>query len=293
MEYIVDQNTYVLAKNSKKENVTNKEIHDVLFKIMCEFDRICRKHQIGYALAFGSALGIYNYGNFIPWDDDVDIVIDYFDRLRLIEALKEDLGEDFSFECYETNDKYNILIPGLKVRYKHSEIKEKNHFRLPNRVSKNNGLFIDVVFMMGLPEEKTHKKLLRKAFWKMPLYVFLDAFLHIDPKNMKKRMKTLEEKVATENKNSEIIGQSVIMPFQIFPLRKEHQIRYPKAVIYPFKEYEFNGKKFYSFNMLKEFCILMYGEKSLKVKNDSQYIDPFPPQNRKSDHLLKVDIYKK
>ncbi len=293
MEYIIDNNTYILSKDKNKNDVTNHQVHDVLFKLLEEFDRVCRKNNVGYALAFGSALGIYNYQGFIPWDDDIDIVIDYFDRFKLIEALEKDLGEDFAFECYERDDRYNILIPAIKVRYKPSHIKEKNHFRLPNRVNNSDGVFIDITYLMGVPNnEKEHKRMLRKSWWKMPGYVILDALFHINPKKLKIKMKKAEENWANKYKDSEIISQSVIMPFQIYPKKKYHHISFPKEVIYPFKEYVFNGKKYYSFNKLKEFCILMYGERSLKKEINGQYVDPFPIKKRKSDHLILVDIEK-
>ena len=82
--FIEDNNTYILARDKQKHNVTNFQIHDIVFKIILEIDRICRKRNIPYALAFGSALGLYNYGDFIPWDDDADIIIDYFPMIRAI-----------------------------------------------------------------------------------------------------------------------------------------------------------------------------------------------------------------
>ena len=80
-EFIVDNNRYILAKDQNNNDVDNKTVQDIVFQIILEIDRICRKHKIDYALSFGSALGLYKYGDFIPWDDDADIVIDYFDQL--------------------------------------------------------------------------------------------------------------------------------------------------------------------------------------------------------------------
>ena len=83
---------------------------------MVEIDRICRKNNIPYALAFGSALGLYNYQGFIPWDDDADIAIDYFDIPRLAAAFKKDLSDEFEFTCYEADERCNVLIPTFKVK---------------------------------------------------------------------------------------------------------------------------------------------------------------------------------
>ena len=157
-KYITDNETYILAKDKNNHNVTNHQIHDIVFKILLEIDRLCRKHNIHYALGFGSALGLNNYGGFIPWDDDADVVFDYPDYFRFMEVLKSELSEDFTFECYEVDDRCNVLIPPMKIRYKNSYIKEKNSFTLPNRTKRGNGIFVDVCPFMGVPEkEKEHK----------------------------------------------------------------------------------------------------------------------------------------
>ena len=294
MEYIVDNQTYILGKDKNKKDVTNHEVHDVLFKIILEIDRICRKNDIPYALAFGSALGVYNYAGFIPWDDDADIVINYFDRLKFIDSLKNDLSDDFVFECYEDDNRYNILLPALKIRYKHSYIKEKNHIRLPNRVNKSNGIFVDITYLMGTTEnEKKHRRLLKRSQFAMPFYVLLDSFLHINPKCMKKRLKKFEAKHAEKYRDSGYISQSVIMPFQVFPLKKYRHVVFPKEIIYPFREYDFNGHKFYSFNNLERFLLNNYGPNCFKKEVDGKMVDPFPKEKRISGHLLRIDIDKK
>ena len=122
MKFIVDSNRYILGYNDAKEEVDNFQVHDVIKKIIFEIDRICRKHNISYALSFGSALGLYNYGGFIPWDDDGDIVIDYFDYQKFVNALKEDLSDEFTFDTEMVNLRYNPLIPYINVRYKNSYI---------------------------------------------------------------------------------------------------------------------------------------------------------------------------
>ena len=54
---------------------TLKEHQGVLFEILKEFDRICRKNNIKYVLFAGSALGAVKYQGFVPWDDDLDVAM--------------------------------------------------------------------------------------------------------------------------------------------------------------------------------------------------------------------------
>ena len=88
-EYVIDENKYLLGRDKNGTNHYISEIQEVVLPIILEIDRICRKNNIPYALAFGSALGLYNYQGFIPWDDDADIVFNYEDLDRLLEAFKK------------------------------------------------------------------------------------------------------------------------------------------------------------------------------------------------------------
>ena len=291
--FVIDGNIYVLGQDKNKKNVTNKEIHDIILEIFIEIDRICRKHNIPYALSFGSALGLYNYGGFIPWDDDGDIAIDYFDYPRLVEALKNDLGERFALECHEVSDKFNCLIPPIKVRYKGSYIKEYNTLFLPNRANISHGLFVDICTFMGVPQNvKEHKKLILKNKWRMLGYIFLDGLLHITPKSIQKKMKKMELEVATKYKESSYVSQTIKIPFQEYPKKMVKGLAFPREVIYPFKEYDFNGIKLYSFNNVEEFCRIRYGEESLKKYIDGKWIDPFNKKtNKKAHHFKEVNIF--
>ena len=282
---IIDNNPYPLGKDVNGVHHDVRDIHPILLKLILELDRVCRKNDIPYAVAFGSALGIYNYEGFIPWDDDMDVAIDYFDVPRLVEALQKDLGEDFSFDCYETDKRYNVLIPTFKIRYKHSYIKEANTFTLPNRCHNGDGIYIDVVAFMGVPEDpKEHKKLIKFSKRWMAFYVFKDALLRIHPYRLKKRLKDFERENAIKYKDSSMISQTIIIPFQDWGDEKD-RLAFPKNVIYPFKEYDFCGHKIYSFNDVREFCRLCYGERSLRKQDENgEWYDPYPLAKRGSKH---------
>ena len=289
----INNKEYMLGPDIKGNNHKVKELQTLILNGLLEIDRICRKNNIPYALGFGSALGLVNYQGFIPWDDDADVVINYFDIPRFIEAFKKDLSDKYALEGYEIDKRYNVLIPTFKLRINDTYQKEANWFWLPNKCKNGNGFFIDICAFMGVPEkEKEHKKLLRKAKWMMPWYVIVDALFRINPRLMKKSLKKHENKYANKYQDSKMVSQSIIIPWQDMP-SIVNKNAFPKEVIYPFKECVFAGHKLYSFNDPEAFVKLRYGENCI-IKKDEQgnLIETFPANKRKLEHTKKYALHK-
>jgi lipopolysaccharide cholinephosphotransferase len=283
-----DLTSYKVCKQNN-EIIDTHFVHALLLKLILEFDRICRKNNIDYALAFGSALGIYNYKGFIPWDDDADIAIKYEDINRLVEALKKDLSDEYVFDCYENDKDYNVLIPTMKLRYKNSYVKEFNHLTLPNRCHNGDGIFIDICAFMFVPDnKKEHKKLIGFSKRKVAGYLFKDLILRRQPYKTKQKIKDYEKEIFDRyNNKTNSVAQTVIIPWQDFKMPLS-AISAPKDVIFPFKEYDFEGHKLYSFNNIEEFCKIWFGEKGLKKFENGCWINPYPKSKRKLGHIRKL-----
>ena len=75
--------------------------------ILAIFDKVCCKYGLVYWLDYGTMLGAYRHGGFIPWDDDTDIVMprDSYDRL-MGDAAKELKAMDLDLE--DMNGRYGL-----------------------------------------------------------------------------------------------------------------------------------------------------------------------------------------
>ena len=62
-------------ENKGRAGSTLQQHQQALYELLCAFDAVCKKHRIPYMLFAGSALGAVRHKNFIPWDDDLDVVM--------------------------------------------------------------------------------------------------------------------------------------------------------------------------------------------------------------------------
>lgn len=66
-----------------------RKAHNLLLLLLEKLDDHCKLYGLTYSLAYGSMLGCVREKGFIPWDDDVDIVMKRDDYERFFKTLTE------------------------------------------------------------------------------------------------------------------------------------------------------------------------------------------------------------
>lgn len=67
--------------------LTADEQKQVSFEILLYFANFCDDHKLKYYLYYGTLLGAVRHKGFIPWDDDIDVIMQRSDYSKLIELL--------------------------------------------------------------------------------------------------------------------------------------------------------------------------------------------------------------
>ena len=117
------------------------QYQELALKTLKEVHRLCEKNGIRYQLAYGSLLGAIRDGGQIPWDYDVDIVIPYEDKSKMIKALRENLSNEFYAWCPEIDERCgHTLMRITPVGYN------------------SNAIHVDVFYVIGVPDDPIERK---------------------------------------------------------------------------------------------------------------------------------------
>lgn len=111
-----------------------EKLHTELLSVMDEVDSFCKANDIQYYLVGGTLLGAVRHGGFIPWDDDLDIVMPRSSYDKFISLFPKEKTSGLYVESKYTN---NAFIYGLAKVYKTGTVFEEEG-------GYSNPIFIDI-----------------------------------------------------------------------------------------------------------------------------------------------------
>lgn len=79
-------------------------------EVLAEIDRVCKKHSIDYFADWGTLLGAIRHGGFIPWDDDLDIVMKRADYEKFLNVAAKDMEEGFYVQTNQNQKDYWLFM---------------------------------------------------------------------------------------------------------------------------------------------------------------------------------------
>lgn len=136
MNYI--KNIYIdEIRNGFLVTSDKKKLWNAQIEILLEFDRICKKYNLIYYAEGGTLLGAARHGGFIPWDDDIDLIMFRPDYNRLCQIAPYEFKEPYFFQNIYTDD-FALMI--TKIRRSDTSAIEN----IEMLSSYNQGIFIDI-----------------------------------------------------------------------------------------------------------------------------------------------------
>ena len=128
-----------------------------LLKMYKEIEAVCVKHDLTIMMAYGSLLGAVRHGGFIPWDDDLDVIMPRRDYELLINQYADELPE--YLKVYAPNCKKN------KARTRFAKVVDvRTKFIMADEDDVNDpsqGIFVDIFPIEYLENSPLKNRILR------------------------------------------------------------------------------------------------------------------------------------
>ena len=85
-----------------KHELTLEEIHEELLEQLRDITAVCDRYGIEYNLMCGTLLGCVRHQGFIPWDDDVDLLMTRGEFTKFRQIYPEECDQRFELTYLDT-----------------------------------------------------------------------------------------------------------------------------------------------------------------------------------------------
>ena len=127
-----------------------KKVWAVELDLLAEFQRVCQKHNIKYIASGGTMLGAVRHKGFIPWDDDIDLMLMREEYDKLCEIAPSEFKHPYFFQTSKTDLGY---FKGF-ARLRNSETTAIFAYERDSKFRINQGIFIDIFPMDNVVDDK-------------------------------------------------------------------------------------------------------------------------------------------
>lgn len=181
----MDDNFFLKPETREGFHVSEKrkKIWKIQLQLLSVVEKICKENDLQYYASNGTLLGAVKYSGFVPWDDDMDIMMPREDYLRFVRIAREKLSSPYYFQ--DADDSETYYRPYGRLRYELSTALSPVDMDREER----SGIFIDIFPICGVDKEhweKQEKKI-----------ILLDKLIvaYVYPEFLWKTIKTAVKKV--------------------------------------------------------------------------------------------------
>lgn len=258
-----------------------QELKQLQLQIMDEIHNFCLQNSINYSICGGTLIGAVRHKGYIPWDDDIDIMMPRPDYEKFSSLFNEQNSDLKFINCF--NDKQYFQPFGKVVN---TRTFMTNAY---DRPLNNLGVNIDVFPCDGLPADENErgsywKKIAKEKNWNTLYYQKVNEKEHGIKKIARKIFFTLF-KIFPANRYAKKINQlaqknvfetSEYVACSIFGYGRKEEM--PKSVFNSFVDVPFENRTFKAMEGYKTYLTNLYGD----------YMQLPPEEKRVAKHDFEV-----
>lgn len=267
------------------KTMTTADIQQVSLDILKDIHSFCKKENIKYSLAYGTLIGAIRHKGFIPWDDDVDIMMPRPDYERFIKT-------------YQSAKGYELLPEGGESMIAMARVYDTRRTYVTMNVSpwckKDVGIWIDIFPIDGAENDRIlFKKRVDQIYnlWIRNFYYRSIQIPYNTKKNILQKLKLFVKRIIWKKYDTVsrhiklqkkiIYGSTDYVTSLSVPECKEKEY-YPISYFKEYIEVEFEGNNFLSIKEYDKFLNYVYGD----------YMKLPPEEDRKPKHSFNKYYWK-
>lgn len=266
----------------KRNELTLEEYKKILVDALGFIHETCEKNRINYSLLGGSLIGAIRHKGIIPWDDDIDIVLDTKNYQKLIKALTNTKDDKYKLLTADIENTY--YYPYAKLVDTSTDVEEIGCKKIHDY-----GAYIDIFCYHNAPKTKLGKII---HYYKIQAYkIIFSGYAHKEIKKeykyafLKKLGKFYAEKIGIQkiikhynkliSKYDNKPSNFVIFDWPVYGWKKDYQ---EKNNIEAVEECKFENIKSYRFSHYDDILSTTFGD----------YMTPPPIEKRQSGHSMRA-----
>lgn len=142
-------------------------VQTVTKRVLAEIDRVCAILGVRYTAYGGTAIGAVRHQGFIPWDDDVDVLMTRADYERFLAEAPSVLPDGYQIDNTRTRPEYPFMFTklGLKGTLLVPDFGKGSAYRMP--------ISLDILPLDNMPDDvRAFRRVSRKTWlWGRLLYL--------------------------------------------------------------------------------------------------------------------------
>ena len=127
-----------------------KRIWAVQIDLLEQLKRVCSRHHLTYFADSGTLLGAVRHQGYIPWDDDIDIVMKRADYQKLIEIAPAEFKAPYFLQSAHSE-----VFPRGYARLRNDNTTAITAYDLDKDI--HHGIFIDIFPLDNLPDDEQER----------------------------------------------------------------------------------------------------------------------------------------